>query len=63
MTNPRLTLVTPTTVIGTVGDRPNPPRRNDRSRKGGLDLDQLDIELPQLSRVAAGQIGAQKISA
>ena len=31
--------------------------------KGGLDLDQLDIELPQLGRVAARQIGAQKISA
>src|SRR6516225_1143597 len=31
--------------------------------KGGLDLDQLDIELPQLGRVAAGQIGAQKVSA
>jgi hypothetical protein len=27
MTNPHLTLVAPTTVIGTVGDRPNPPRR------------------------------------
>src|SRR6516225_1404879 len=31
--------------------------------KGGLDLDQLDIELPQLGRVPARQIGAQKISA
>jgi hypothetical protein len=31
--------------------------------KGGLDLDQLDIELPQLGRVPAGQVGAQKISA
>jgi integrase len=27
MTNPHLALVAPTTVIGTVGDRPNPPRR------------------------------------
>jgi type 1 fimbriae regulatory protein FimB/type 1 fimbriae regulatory protein FimE len=27
MTKPRLTLVAPTTVIGTVGDHPNPPRR------------------------------------
>src|SRR5215831_4253276 len=27
MTNPHLTLVAPTTIIGTVGDRPNPPRR------------------------------------
>src|SRR5262245_4466525 len=27
MTNPHLTLVAPTTVIGTVDDRPNPPRR------------------------------------
>ena len=27
MTNPHLTLVVPTTVIGTVGDRRNPPRR------------------------------------
>src|SRR5215831_13810102 len=27
MRNPHLTLVAPTTVIGTVGDRPNPPRR------------------------------------
>ena len=27
MTNPHLTLVAPTTVIGTVGDRPSPPRR------------------------------------
>jgi integrase len=27
MTNPHLTLVAPTTVIGTVGDRPRPPRR------------------------------------
>src|SRR5215468_11732265 len=31
--------------------------------KGGLHLDQLDIELPQLSRIAARQISAQKISA
>src|SRR5262249_37804498 len=27
MTNPHLTLVAPTTVIGTVGDRRSPPRR------------------------------------
>ena len=27
MINPHLTLVAPATVIGTVGDRPNPPRR------------------------------------
>src|SRR5262249_3990294 len=30
--------------------------------KGGLDLDELDIELPQLSRIAAAQIGAQEIA-
>ena len=27
MTNPHLALVAPTTVIGTVDDRPRPPRR------------------------------------
>ena len=41
------------------------PLASGRSRalKGGLDLDQLDIELPQLGRVPAREIGAEKISA
>jgi len=30
--------------------------------EGGLDLDELDVELPQLSRVAITQIGAQQIA-
>jgi hypothetical protein len=31
--------------------------------EGGLDLNKLDIEPPQLSRVFAGEIGAQQITA
>src|SRR5204863_9319782 len=31
--------------------------------EGGLDLDQLNIELPQLGRVSSAQIAAQEIAA
>src|ERR1700732_5479846 len=31
--------------------------------EGGLDLDELDVEPPQLGRVLAGEIGAQQITA
>src|ERR1700687_6415316 len=31
--------------------------------EGGLDLDELDVEPPQLGRVFAGEIGAQQIAA
>src|ERR1700685_4092637 len=31
--------------------------------EGGLDLDELDIELPQLGRIFAGEVGAQQIAA
>ena len=31
--------------------------------EGGLDLDELDVEPPQLGRVLAAQIGAQQIAA
>jgi hypothetical protein len=30
--------------------------------EGGLDLDELDVEPPQLGRVIAGEIGAQQIA-
>jgi hypothetical protein len=30
--------------------------------EGGLDLDQLDIELPKLGRVSSAQIGAQQVA-
>src|SRR5208282_487788 len=30
--------------------------------EGGLDLDELDVEPPQLGRVFAGEIGAQQIA-
>ena len=31
--------------------------------EGGLDLDELDVELPQLGRVPSAQIGAQEVAA
>src|SRR5262245_28885791 len=51
MTKPRLALVAPTTVIGTVGDRPNPPRRRRNAETRAREY-LTDVEVARLIRAA-----------
>src|SRR5262245_58959628 len=53
MTNPHLTLVAPTTVIGTVGDRPNPPRRKRNAEVRAREY-LTDAEIARLIAAASG---------
>jgi hypothetical protein len=43
-------------------DRPDGEVTFERS-EGGLDFDQLQIELPELGRISLGEIGAQQVAA
>ena len=51
MTNPHLTLVAPTTVIGTVGDRRSPPRRKPNAKVRAREY-LTDAEVEQLIKAA-----------
>ena len=53
MTNPHLTLVAPTTIIGTVGDRPNPPRRKRNAELRAREY-LTDGEIARLIAAASG---------
>ena len=55
MTNPHLTLVAPTTVIGTVGDRPSPPRRKRNAEVRAREY-LTEGEIARLIGAAAGGI-------
>jgi integrase len=53
VTNPHLALVAPTTVIGTVGDHPNPPRRKRNAEVRAREY-LTDGEIARLVAAASG---------